>query len=360
MKNKNKFLSFGAFVIYFLIIFAIATIILMSALTSYLEEYEKHQPSTIANEVEDYFRAKNCAQLSVIVTEGETILPPVFPAYIKRIVNEENLFCYKSSSSDQALVYDYISNNKKIASLTLSKTSEKSKRGFDIYEIDHIKWHPVFKYTITAPDDCRIFINDIEINADNTTTEEISKNDAYENFDGYVTSILRYTVDDLNYITDVRAEFDGDTLFEIVNDGDDLDFEVNYTINKIMPEEMKTEIEERTRKAVEAYVYYTTLHSIPVSTVLPYIHPKAALYKNVQRFDNTWSNSKTSDEFLKFDISNFEYYTDTKASCRADVIYQITKYYNTIREFDFNFDIYLTKQNGQWYVTSMERVHADT
>ncbi|MBE6606866.1 MAG: hypothetical protein E7635_07535 [Ruminococcaceae bacterium] len=359
MKNKNKFLSFGAFVIYFLIIFAIATVILMSALSSYLEEYEKYQPSTIANEVKDYFSAKNSAQLSLIPAEGETVLAPVFPQYIKRIVNEENLFCYKSSSSDQTLIYDYISNNKKIASLLLSKTNEKSKRGFDIYEIDHIKWYPVFKYTITAPDDCKIFINDIEINADNATIEVISKNDVYEDFDGYVTSLVRYNIDNLNYITNVRAEFDSKTVFEIVNDGDDLDFEVNYTVNKIMPEEMKAEIEARTHKAVEAYVYYTTLHSIPVSTVLPYIHPKAALYKNVQRFDNTWSNSKTSDEFLKFEISDFKYYTDTKASCRADVIYQIIKYYNTKREFDFNFDIYLAKENGQWYVTSMERVHSD-
>ncbi len=359
MKKKNIFLSFGAFIVYFLVIFAIATAILMSMLTAYLEEYESYQPSTISNSVSDYFHAKNLAQLSLIPSEGKTIIPPVFPAYIDRIVNEDKLFCYKSSSGESTLVYDYISNNKKIASLTLEKTGEKSKRGFDIYEIKSITWHPVFKYTITAPDDCVISVNDYVINADNTSVETVSENTSYEDFDSYTAKTVRYTIDTLEYIMDVRAECDGKPLLEITNDGDDTDFEVNYTVNKVMPEDMKAEIEVRTRKAVEAYVYYTTLHSIPVSTVLPHIHPKSALYKNVQRFDNTWSNSKTSDEFLKFEISDYTYYTDTKASCRADVIYQITKYYTTKREFDFNFDIYLVKENGQWLVTSMERVQTN-
>lgn len=358
MKNKNKFLSFGAFIIYFLILFAVITTALMCALHSYLEEYEKCQPSTIANEVKNYFHAQNTAKLSLIPTEGETILPPVFPAYIKRIVNTENLFCYKSSSVGETLVYDYVSNNKKIASLTLGLTGEKSKHGFDIYEIRHIKWHPVFKYTITAPDDCRILINSIEINTENTQFEEIGQNDAYKDFDGYVGKLIRYTIDDLDYVSDIQAGFDGNAIIEILNDGDDTDYEVNYTVNKIIPPEMKTQIDTRTREAVEAYVYYTTLHSIPVSTVLPYIHPDSSLYKNVQRFDNTWNNSKLSDEFTKFEISNFNYYSDIKASCRASVIYRIIKW-DSSRDFDFDFDIYLAKENDEWFVTSMERVNKE-
>ena len=356
MKKRNIFLSFWAFVIYALVIFSVLTFLTMGILTDFLEEYEMYQPTTLSNKVLGYFEAHDADSLSSLPNPGDSLESDVLGAYLDRFVDNDTLFCYKSSSASDRLVYDYISENRKLASLTLSLTGEKSPRGFDIYEIESLVWYPLIKYTVTAPADCTVYINGKDISESKAEVTVAYRNTAYEDFDGYISSTLCYTIEYLEYITDISAESNGSAEIIISNDSSKDALEVNYTVTREMHEVMKSELDLRTRAAVKAYVYYTTLHSVPVSTVLPYIHRDAALYKNIQMFDNTWSNSKTKDEFTKFEVSDFVYYGDDRAAARASVIYRLYKYGNVSRDYDFNFNIYYIKENGEWYITSMERV----
>lgn len=349
---KNRFLSFKAFIAYFAVVFLVATAAIMLILTAYLAEYEKYQPSTLSDSVLDAFMTRDNDALYNINAD-EKIDRDIFDEYLSKVVNPDSLFCYKSSSGENTLVYDYISNNKKIASLELLSTGEKSPRGFDVYEISKIIWHRLFKYTVTASDDVNVIVNGKIL--DKSSAKVLSTNESYKDFDSYVSSVLLYEPREF-YIPDISANSDSSLLISVESDGDDSDFEVNFTVKKSFPEDMLEDVKNAATEGVKAYVYYTTLHTYRISGLLPHIHPKSQLYKNVQLFDNTWSNSKTSDRFTKFDISDPVIYTDSKVSLRMDVVYEITKYYNTIREFDFNFDVYLEKDGDKWYIVALERI----
>lgn len=351
MKIKKFFLSFWSFVIYFLIIFAAATVVLMNMLDDYLDEYEFYQPTTLSDEVLGYFRELDTESLENLPCSGEKLTGDNFSEYLSAICDSSSLFCYKSSTGESSLTYDYISKNKKIASLVLKKSGELSKNKLDIYEIDDIVWYPQFSYTVTVPDDCKVYLNGILLEGEG---EIVGTDESYTEFDGYTASTYRYTIDDLTYITDVKAESmnSAEVTVEEIRRDDGADFVVKREMN----EEMKGEIDARTREAVVAYVYYTTLNSYHVSTVLPYIYPASPLYNDLKNFNNTWNHSRISDEFTKFDVTDFVYHDDTHASCRADVIYKITKYGNRTEEFDFYFDLYYVKEDGEWYLTLMERV----
>ncbi|MBQ4137354.1 MAG: hypothetical protein IJD67_04515 [Clostridia bacterium] len=358
MKKKNIFLSFWAFVIYALVIFVITTYFLMGALSSYLAEYEEYQPTTLTNKVLSYFEALDADSLMEISDGYDMPKPEAFKAYIDRFVDKETLFCYRSSVSDDRQVYDYISKNRKLASLTLIKSEEKSPRGFDVYKIDSIVWHPLMKYTITLPDACRAYINGSPLSQTKAVKTGSVEDDSYKKFDGYVYSAASYEIDYFEYITDLKAELDGAAELIIDKAESEDGLEVDYTIRLEMPQDMRLELEKRATEATKAYIYYTTLHSIKVGTVLPYIHPKAPLYKNIQNFNNTWNHGRSSDEFTKLDISDFVYYTDTRASLSVSAVYTIHKWNETLH-FDFDYELFFVKEGGVWYITSMERIIKD-
>ncbi len=358
MNKKKIFLSFWAFIVYVLILFAIGTLIFTNYLNAYLAEYEQYQPTTLTDEVLSHLESKNTDALLSLKTYGDTLKYDTMNAYLDRFVDPDTLFCYRSSVNADTLVYDYISNNLKIASLTLNKTNEKSKRGFAVYEIEAIKWYPLMKYTVSAPESCTVYINKKPLDISKATKTVKDSDTAYESFDGYVYNTVEYDIEYLEYITDINAEQSGSCMPVISKIESDNGLCVDYTVSADMTEDMKSELEEYARAGTQAYIYYTTLHSIPVSTVLPYIHPKAALYKNIQHFDNTWSNSRTKDEFTSFDIYDFVYYTDERAACSVSATYRLYKY-SQIRDFDFDFKLYFIKEDDRWYITSMERILTD-
>ncbi len=352
MNKNSKFISFKAFIGYFTVVFLAATVIIMLMLTAYLDEYEKYQPSSITDSVLDAF-IKGDTDTLYNIDADEKVDREIFDEYLEKIVSPDSLFCYKASSANNTLIYDFICNNKKIASLELVSTGEKSPRGFDVYEISKIIWHRLFKYTMTTYDDLNVLVNGKVI--DKSTAKIISTIENYKDFDSYVSNVVMYEPDEI-YISTVSASSDSNALVSVEAENDDSGYKVNYNIKKDFPDNMLEAIKAAAADGVKAYVYYTTLHTYKISGLLPHIHPDSQLYKNVQRFDNTWSNSKIADRFIKFDMSDAVFYTDTKASLRMDVIYEITKGTGVIREFDFNFDVYLQKDGDKWYIVSLERI----
>lgn len=350
MKIKKIFLSFWSFVIYFLIIFAVFTFLSMDKLDDYLADYEYYQPTTQVNEVLGYFKELDAESLEALPSSGEKLTGENFKMYLESICDPESLFVYKSSTGDTTLTYDYITNNKKIASLVLERDGVTEKNNFDVYKIADVVWYPMFNYTVTVPEDCTVYLNGKLLEGDG---ECVDTDDVYVDFDGYSASTYKYTIEGLAYITDVKAESESSALItveEILRDDG-----ADYIVHREMSDDMKAELDARTHEFVPAYMYYTTLNTHHVSTVLPYVHRNAELYTFLKNFNNTWNHSKLSDRFTRFDISNYVYHDETHASCRADVIYEITKWGNNVLEFDFFFDLHYVKVDGVWYLVYMER-----
>ena len=352
MKKKNIFLSFYAFLLYSLVVFVIVTIALMNALNAYLEEYEQYQPTTLSDEVLLYFQSLDADSLEKLPAKGDTLSGSVFEAYLNKVINTDTLFNYKSSTSDTCITYDYISNNKKIATLSLEKTGALSPRGFEEYKISSIEWYPQYKYTITAPEGTVIKING---NIPKVEPEKVTLCDVYEDFDSSIFYNDIYTIEYLEYITDISAEgvYSADLKMDfIANDEFNHEYIYEYTVS----EDVINEVTERVTLGAKAYIRYTTLAGIPVNTVLPYIHRNAALYNHLRNFNNTWNHYYIRDEYKKFEITDFRFHSDDRVSCRLSAIYGITKSSGKKYDFDFDFDLYMKKENGVWYITSMERV----
>ena len=352
MKKKNIFLSFYAFLLYSLVAFVIATVFLMSALNSYLEEYEAYQPTTLSDEVLLYFKNLDAASLEKLTAKGDSLTGDVFEAYLAEVINPDTLFNYKSSASDTSITYDYISDNKKVATLLLEKTGVLSPRGFEEYKISSIEWHPLYKYTITAPEGTVIKING---SAPKAEPEKVLLCDVYADFDESVFNNDVYTIDYLEYITDISAEgpYSAELKMTLISENE---FSHDYSFAHTVPESIINEVTARVTDGTKAYIQYTTLAGVSVNTVLPYIHKNASLYNHLRNFNNTWNHYYTKDEYKKFEITDYRFHNDDKISCRLSAIYSIKKYSGKSYDFDFDFDIYLIKENGVWYITSMERV----
>ena len=200
MKIKKLFLSFWSFVIYFLIIFAVFTFLSMDKLDDYLADYEYYQPTTQVNEVLGYFKELDAESLEALPSSGEKLTGENFKMYLERICDPESLFVYKSSTGDTTLTYDYITNNKKIASLVLERDGVTEKNNFDVYKIADVVWYPMFNYTVTVPEDCTVYLNGKLLEGDG---ECVDTDDVYVDFDGYSASTYKYTIEGLAYITDV-------------------------------------------------------------------------------------------------------------------------------------------------------------
>ncbi len=352
MKRKNIFLSFYAFLLYSLVIFIAVTVVLMSALHLYLEEYEAYQPTTFSDEVLLSFQNLDAASLERLPVKGDSLNGEVLEAYLNEVINPDTLFNYKSSTSDTGITYDYISNNKKIATLSLEKTGALSPRGFEEYKISSIEWHPLYKYTITAPEGTVIKING---SAPRVEPEKVMLCDVYEDFDGSIFYNDVYTIDYLEYVTDITAEEAYSAKLEMSFTSTD-EFTHEYAYKHVVSEETVNEVTARATDGAKAYIYYTTKAGVSVNTVLPYVHKNAALYNHLRNFNNTWNHYYAQDEYKKFEITDFRFHSDDKVSCRLSAVYGITKYYGQKYDFDFDFDLYLIKENGVWYITSMERV----
>ena len=352
MKKKNIYLSFNAFLLYSLIIFAIVTVTLMSALHAYLNEYEIYQPTTFSDEVLMYFQNLDTESLEKLPVKGDSLSGDVLKAYLNEVINTNTLFNYKSSTNETGITYDYISNNKKIATLSLEKTGAFSPRGFEEYKISSIEWYPLYKYTITAPEGTVIKING---STPRVEPEKVMLCDVYEDFDGSVFYNDVYTIDYLEYITDISADEAYSAELEMTFTTND-EFTYEYTYEHVVSEETINEVTARATDGAKAYIYYTTKAGVHVNTVLPYVQKNAALYQHLRNFNNTWNHYYAQDEYKKFEITDFRFHSDDKVSCRLSAVYGITKYYGQKYDFDFDFDLYLIKENGVWYITSMERV----
>ncbi len=352
MKKKNIFLSFYAFLLYSLIAFVIATVLLMGVLHAYLEEYEAYQPTTLSDEVLLYFRSFDSESLEKLPVKGDSLTGEVFAAYLNEVINPDTLFNYKSATSEAGISYDYISNNKRVATLSLIKTGALSPRGFEEYKIESIEWHPLYKYTITAPEGTVVKING---SVPRIEPEKVLLCDVYEDFDASVFYNDVYTIDYLEYLTDISVESAYSAELDMTFAADD-EFSHEYSYEHIVPETTVKEVTARATDGAKAYIYYTTKAGVHVNTVLPYIHKNAALYGHLRNFNNTWNHYYAQDEYKKFEITDFRFHSDDKVSCRLSAIYGITKYYGQKYDFDFDFDIYLIKENEVWYITSMERV----
>ncbi len=352
MKKKNIFLSFYAFLLYSLVAFVIATVALMSALHAYLDEYEIYQPTTFSDEVLLYFQSLDAESLENLPSKGDALSGEVFEAYLKEVINPDTLFNYKSSTSETGITYDYISNNKKIATLSLEKTGALSPRGFEEYKISSIEWHPLYKYTITAPEGTVVKING---SVPKVEPEKVIICDVYEDFDSSVYYNDVYTIDYLEYVTDISAEGVYSSELGITfaaNDEYNHEYSYEYTVS----ENIISEVTSRATDGAKAYIHYTTIADVPINTVLPYIHKNSSLNKHLRNYDNTWNHYYSKDEYKKFELTDFRFHSDDKVSCRLSAIYGITKSSGKKYDFDFNFDLYLQKENGVWYIASMERV----
>ena len=352
MRRKNIFLSFYAFLLYSLVAFVVATVYLMGSLQAYLEEYELYQPTTLSDEVLFYFQNVDAESLEKLPAKGDFLSGDVFAAYLNEVIDTESLFNYKSAATDTGFTYDYISKNKKIATLTLEKTGALSPRGFDEYKIDSIEWYPLYKYTITVPEGTIVKING---SAPKTEPEKSLLCDVYEDFDSSIFYNETYTIDYLEYLTDISVEgvYSADLEMTLTSNGD---YDHEYSYKHVVPDTVISEVTDRATAGAKAYIYYTTKAGVHVNTVLPYVHSKAALYSHLRNFNNTWNHYYAKDEYKKFEITDFRFHNDNKVSCRLSAIYGITKYAGDKYDFDFDFDLYLFKENGTWYITSMERV----
>ena len=353
MKNKvtpknpkfNKFLK-G---------FTLAALVLIASfmvfLWFFLTDYQKMLPGEYGNQIVQAYQTGDVKTLGKYSDNMPASFqnPTIFNKYLEQFGDSKTIFFYPiTSKNPNQILYEIASDTKVIASLTLEKTGKKSIFGFNKYKIVNLSYHPLYEYTITAPSDVSIVINDLPIDTKYLTDEkQVIASFAQVQTDPI--TYVKYKISDFNYIVTLTAQ--DASKSELVIEKDDAKY--TYTISKVPSEAIKTEITAFATKVSKAYSVYTTLRYSPFRNLSVLLYPNTAFFNYIHTYGNEWNYTYTVDRYENLEIKNFIKYSETEYSCDISYKYVILRSTGVEKSFPVSWRYYVTKKTGTWLVADM-------
>ena len=357
MQTKKKLPTFYLVLI---ICWAVALALLASALLvirTYLADYERTQPKHLAEKVfEEYFSdADFGAILDFSDTNDSTFeSKETLSGYLSSIV-EGKVLSYHSISSGtstdvQQYVVKYNENEKgiKIASFTLSKTGEKSKKGFDKYALEDFElFYPTPEaVAVKVPKGAVPYINGVMLDESYITEDNIESDSCLHMPEGVEDiKYTIYTLEGLVSTPDVTVKSaDNAPLNVFYNE------EANcYEAEPAYDEALAAEQSEYVISAAEAYAAYMQ-NDIAWAKVSPYFEKGTALYNSI-RSTLLWAViDHDSYHFENAEASQFYRYDDNTFSCRVKLTHVLKR--SRLEDYRDYMDVtfYLRKIDGVYRI----------
>lgn len=318
MSEKKSFPVFYA--VYFGVLFVavIAVVIGLGWFRGWLAEYESAQPVHIADQVFDmYFKSKNFDLLVQKTDTSDRLEDPATVASYLHSQYDSAELTYNSvtASDDSTLKYIVKNGDYKIASFTLKKSGETTRRGFEYYEPDkfEIFYAAENDCTILAPEASSVFVNDIAL-PDKYLTDTDIVLDSERVPDGLLpVKYKKYKVTGLIYEPSVRVST-GDQ----VNDIEYTPETRTYTAGLPNDTALEAEHKEFVLKAVEEYAKYMQSDST-WGAVRPYFDSTTDLYTSIRTVEQYFVIDHDAYRFEDEYVGQFYSYDDNTLSCRVTV-----------------------------------------
>jgi len=336
-------------IIYFEVFLVLLTVIVIVA-WQFLSDYQRNLPSQLSSEITAAIETQDMVALKSIRSNLPVSVKhkAIFNLYLKEFgPNIELDFYNGTSKKDNQKVVNITNNDKKMATLTLEKTGDKSFFGFEKYRVVNIVFVPVHHYTIITPPGVDIMINDVPLT---DLTKELVKQPVTAFTQSAFGSIetQTYKLTGFQYIGWLTLP--NNPNVEIIKDED------QETFSLILRPELtiQNEMADFGLMALKAHTLFATKVGIQKSSIMQYVYPGSQLQKNLDNYNNDYKYYYSNDQYDNIKIQNYVQYGPVEFSVDISLTYHIHNWNKTFdRDYHVAYKMYMTNINGKWQLTQM-------
>jgi hypothetical protein len=326
-------------------VFSFVITLLLITLWFYLAEFQRMLPSEFGAKIVQAYKSNDFQTLRKY---GDNLPPSfqsdaIFAKYIAEFEPSDEFYFYPVlSKKDDQIIFDIANKSKTFATLTIENTHKKSFFGFAIYNIVSLRQEPLFKYSITAPQEVSILLDGHPINERYLTKDSET-----------ITSFSQVQTEPIQYKTYRIYDF---YYFETLTTGPSstkLEIHENeanhsYVVAKVPSENDIKEVSDFSLNVSKIYTYFVTRGGAPIDKLTPLLYPNTAFYKSIVTYDNRWGAVYEGHSFENVIVENIIKYTDTEYSCdiQYDYIIKFKSGYTNLHRVSFRY--FVTKKSGKW------------
>ncbi len=362
--------KFGKFMLIYVTILLIAIVFVWCKLWDIVDGYEQELPEYAIEKYLDSFTEDN---YKALVFENSDIKVSDFEDRGNIIEEYGNIsidvdkLTYKKKAgkfTNTTPVYSLMSEENEIAVIYFKE--DKEGKGIDKWvleaeEVQGIELEGTESITISAPENSKVYINDIEVGADYVTgtTEEA---ELLKNVEKYIENIPQmkiYTVEGLYKEPVVRVVSANGSEMEAI-EGDNI-----YSYGFQASEEFAKENEAWIIEMINAYALYIS-NDGAFADLTPYLYPdntSEGLKSKLSTIGVTWYTDHNETSLAKQQVSDFKQYGENCFSCIAtfeQTIYGVGfKEGNNVVNDNKLICIFVKDESGQWKWAGMNTLEID-
>ncbi|MBE6538274.1 MAG: hypothetical protein E7671_02270 [Ruminococcaceae bacterium] len=348
------------FYLVLIICWAVALTLLGTALLivrSYLADFESTQPKYVAEEVfEKYFSGADFEAVLAFSAENGSAFESneTLAAYLMELISGKELSYHSISSgmdldsSKYIVKYSEEVGDVKIASFTLEKTGEKSKKGFAKYALSDIElFYPAEKTVkIKVLQGSVPYVNGVALD-DSHIKEENVAHDSCKHMPEGVNGIY-YTVYELQGLVKepevAVTDTNGSPLTVFFNEKESC-----YETALLYDETLMAEQSERVIAAAKNYAAYMQ-NDLALNKLNPYFEKGTELYNSIRSTLQWAVIDHDSYHFEDIEASEFYRYDDNTFSCRVKLTHVLKR--SRLEDYRDSMDVtfYLRKVGNDYLV----------
>lgn len=362
--------KFGKFMMIYVVVLFIAIVFLWCKLWDIVDVYERELPEYAIEKYVDNFTEE---QYTALVLENSDIevsdfedRASIIEEYGNISINMDKLSYKKKAGkhTNSTPTYSVMSDDKEVAVVYFKKSKEgkgTNKWELDKEEVQGIELAGTESITISAPEDSKVYINDIEVGKDYVTgtTEEA---ELLKNVEKYIANIPQmkiYTVDGL-YKEPVVKVVSADGSEMQPREGENV-----YSYGFQASEEFAQQNTSWIIEMVNAYALYIS-NDGPFSNLTPYLYDdntSEGLKSKLSTIGVIWYTDHNDTSLAKQNVSDFKQYGENCFSCIAtfeQTVYGVGfKEGNDVVNDNKLICIFVKDESGQWKWAGMNTLEIE-
>ena len=327
-------------------------------LHDYLQDYEDAQPEYAAEEAAKIFTERRFDEL--FQYEDQSVLGAEsrdqYVSYMNELTAGKEISWREVRSSDPDVKRYVVSlGDAKMGEFTLGKTGQTNAHGFGLWGLQSVSTDVLAStsYQITAPSTSRVYVDGVQLTADQITDAGTPILDVADNLPEGLTAPTLCTYQFSRYfgVKEVRV-FDPRNRDNAVTQLSPTQWtaEFNYD-DALFGEDVTARVIDVTKRLSECL----SVKKYDRKKLLEVLVKDSKAYRYVKAFDTDWFRDHKSHEFLDMQLSHFVSYSEDVFSVETHYDYKIT-YSGGTETYPTAYRLFFQNVKGTWYMFDFELI----